>query len=186
MPMAEHTPERKPDPDAALVAAWQAGKLQLDQVEDLANRIMRWICKRPISRDDAEDLAAETIRRVQRKIDDFRGQAKFFTWVIEFAKRVVWEHCEKLGDTQLVSLEDAPEPEVQQDPEEIAIKRLTSQKALEALTPQQREVLQLHFGEGFTYGEIAAKLGITGNAAQLTGKRAAAAVGRHLKTNQWL
>src|SRR2546427_6587391 len=133
---------QQPDPDAELVAAWQAGKdVTRETLEDLMNRIAGWICRRNDRlRPHLDDLVAETIRRVYWKIETFRGEALFFSWVIEFAKYVLLEHYRKLKEEASVSLDEVSEPAHTEDPETVALFRLAAAEAVQMLTEQERQV----------------------------------------------
>jgi RNA polymerase sigma factor (sigma-70 family) len=189
--------EQQPDPDAGLVAAWQAGEVTPESLQELGDRLVRWICGQDRRlRADADDLAAETMERVFRKIATFEGRAKFFTWVIRFAQNVLLEHYKKERMEPPVVQEDGVDSDspadaerepllrahAADDPEKQAILRLAFQEAREcALTPHEREVFRLRWDEELSFKEIGQQLEITDDAAQQTGMRATMKMRRYLK-----
>jgi RNA polymerase sigma-70 factor (ECF subfamily) len=185
--------EQQPDEDAALLAAWQAATLTPEAFAGFVNRVHRWFCRQDptlAQREQAEDLTCETIRRVQLKIQSFRGEARFFTWVIEFAKRVLLEHYQKCARETLLPTElvqDRLEGPAADDPEREALDQMAVDEACQrALTEHEAEVFALAWKEHLKPKQIAERLGITPNAAQLIRKKATKKVYRYLKDEGWL
>lgn len=180
--------EQEPDPDAPLVAAWQNMTLTRDAFEKFTNRLHRWFCsqdRRLREREQVKELVGETVRRVAMKIHAFEGKAKFFTWVIEFAKRVLFEHYEKRKeppaamDTLLTeAAADDPEQEVLNEME------LDEAKA-QVLTDHERRVFTLRWDEDLSFKEIGERVGTTDDAAQQTGMRAFKKVYGFIREQGW-
>lgn len=121
-----------------------------DRVFQLTGRFYR-------RREDVEDAAQETFLRAWRKISTYRADAPFEHWLT----RLCLNHCyQRLrrrrrddGD-----LERAPEPTV---PERDPSAATDVRRLLVRLPPEDRFVLLLLDGEGWSVAEIAEKLGWT-------------------------
>lgn len=106
----------------------------------------------------AEELVCETMTEVWRNAGTFQGRSRVSTWIFAIAsnktKTVMRRPKLQEADSEMTArLEDpAPGPA-----EEIARKELASsvRAALEHLTPEHRQVVELTFMHGFSYQEIA-------------------------------
>ncbi|MEM6458908.1 MAG: sigma-70 family RNA polymerase sigma factor [Planctomycetota bacterium] len=73
-------------------------------VRALEGRVFN-VCYRMVSqRDDAAELAQDTLLKVVEKIDGFRGDAKLTTWVTRIAMNLCISHLRKRKLRQTVSL----------------------------------------------------------------------------------
>jgi len=131
---------------------------------------------------DAEDVTQETFLRAFRRIHQFRGEAKFRTWLIQIAvniarsklkkaKREHWSPLETLGEiaSKAFALSAARNPE-----EEYSTKELGSlmKKILEGMHPSYRSVLFLREVEELSTGTTAAALGLTPESVRTRLRRA--------------
>lgn len=106
----------------------------------------------------AEELMCETMTDVWRNAGTFQGRSRVSTWIFAIASnkaKTVMRRPQLIeADPEVVlRLEDSnPGPA-----EEIAQKELVNQirAALEHLTPEHRQVVELTFMHGFSYQEIA-------------------------------
>lgn len=105
----------------------------------------------------ADDLAQETLIRAYRSINQFRGDAKFFTWLYKIAY-----HCflaQKRGRKPEQQLEDGQEDERPDTgaggPGNPADLHRDFARALARFPPEQRMALHLHLQREFTHQEIA-------------------------------
>jgi RNA polymerase sigma-70 factor, ECF subfamily len=123
---------------------------------------------------DAEDVAQEAFLKAFRKLADFRGQAKFSTWLISITLNEARGRLRRQGTVHMVSLDEPPEeggrvsPAVLRDWREVpseALERKEIRAILEVaianLSPIYREVLVLRDVEEFSIEETAAALRIT-------------------------
>lgn len=175
-----------PDNDSEEVDLWvkQAQEGDREAFEKLIvhfqDRVWRRAMYRIRDADEAEDLAQEVFLLCFRKIHQFRGESKFWTWLCrvvdnQVKNRIGW--LQRRGRGKTYSL-DAPiagdesgENDLRWDPPDTgadprreaegreAVVRLNA--CLESLTPDHREILLLRFSDELSYEEIAAKLEVT-------------------------
>jgi RNA polymerase sigma-70 factor (ECF subfamily) len=123
---------------------------------------------------DAEDVAQESFLKAFRKLADFRGQAKFSTWLISITLNEARGRLRRQGIVRIESLDETPEeggqisPALLRDWREVpseALERKEIREMLEEaianLSPSYREVLLLRDVEEFSTEETAAALTIT-------------------------
>jgi RNA polymerase sigma-70 factor, ECF subfamily len=117
---------------------------------------------------DAEELTQEAFLQVFRKIQTFRGQSAFSTWLHRVAVNTVLMRLRK-KTVNAVSLEDSTrEEEHDEAPREYgapdlaltgAIDRVNLKRAMSMLPVGYRRAFVLHDVEGYEHNEIAALLG---------------------------
>lgn len=118
-------------------------------------KVYRFALNRVARREDAEDLASEVCVRVVRALPKQKG---FFpAWVFRIASNLIADFYRRRGTRQEVALseevaETLPDPR-ESEPSLVLPHQLA--RALEELTPEQREVIQLRFNEGFDASQIA-------------------------------
>ncbi|MDP1555058.1 MAG: sigma-70 family RNA polymerase sigma factor, partial [Hyphomonas sp.] len=105
----------------------------------------------------AEDVLQETFLAAWRAAGTFQGRSAVRTWLLTIARNQAWHHRERAGR---LPADDAPLPELgeaagwgAESPEEAVLRserhaRLA--RALEALVPEEREVLVLRDLEEMT------------------------------------
>ncbi|MFC3033543.1 RNA polymerase sigma factor [Pseudoalteromonas fenneropenaei] len=107
------------------------------------------------NRDDACDLMQEVFVSVFKALPQFAGDCQFKTWLFRLTHARCVDHFRKRKPT--TGLEEAPEAHVQGE-EEALLTQLDNQQvhqALQALTHEQRQVIELKFFQHFTFEEIA-------------------------------
>lgn len=107
----------------------------------------------------AEDLSQEAWMRAFEKLNLFRGEAAFGTWIYRLATNVALNRLRRQG--RRAEVEGAAElvaPSARLD--EAALNRRVLARALDRLPPGYRQVLVLHDVEGWTHEEIAAALDV--------------------------
>jgi RNA polymerase sigma-70 factor (ECF subfamily) len=119
---------------------------------------------------EAEDLTQEAFLQLFRKLDTFRGDSSFYTWLYRLAVNVVLMQFRKRAGLMETSLEGAGGPP-SHDPVRLpdipvsdtrllgTIDRVSLEEALKKLAPGFRIVFVLHDIEGFEHPEIAEMLG---------------------------
>ena len=124
--------------------------------------------------EDANDLAQEAFIRVYHSIEQFRGDARFSTWLYRIATNVCLDELRKRSRRQTESLDEpvptadgevlreipdwANNPEEELDRSEI---QNMVQRGIQALPDEQRTALILRDLQGHTYEEIAEILDIS-------------------------
>jgi RNA polymerase sigma-70 factor (ECF subfamily) len=123
---------------------------------------------------DAEDVAQEAFLNAFRKLADFRGQAKFSSWLISITLNEARGRLRRQAIVRMESLDESPDegghisPALLRDWREVpseALERLEIrqmlQDAIASLSPLYREVLLLRDVEEFSIEETATALAIT-------------------------
>jgi RNA polymerase sigma-70 factor (ECF subfamily) len=174
-----------PDSDPEEVDLWvkQAQEGDREAFERLIvhfqDRVWRRAMYRIRDADEAEDLAQEVFLLCFRKIHQFRGESKFWTWLCrvvdnQVKNRIGWLQRRGRGKTYSLDAPIAGEdgdsplawdpPDQGADPRREAEGRESVMKlndSLEQLTADHREILLLRFSDELSYEEIAAKLDVT-------------------------
>jgi RNA polymerase sigma-70 factor (ECF subfamily) len=121
--------------------------------------------------DDAEDLSQEAFLRLIQKLDTFRGESAFYTWLRRLAINVVLLRFQKASWRRETSLDALMEPRsgfgfspgnefATIDPELLgAIDRINLERAIDQLPPGFKAVFILHDIEGYEHCEISRMLG---------------------------
>ena len=109
---------------------------------------------------DLEDVVQEVFLQVHRSLGEFRGHAKFSTWLHRVAVNVVLMHKRRAKSRPVFAAEDAggeapdsswaPDKELGRQQRVAAFHRL-----LDTLSDKKREVFVLHEIEGMSPAEIA-------------------------------
>lgn len=141
---------------------------------DLYKRGVYALCLR-MTKDvlDAEDLTQEVFLRVYRKINTFRGDAAFGSWLYRVATNIVLMHLRKRR-IQTFFLDYVEE--LEQRPSRVAapstflrwapVEHIALARALGALPQRRRKVVVLHDIKGLSHAEVAVHLGIRPNTSK--------------------
>ena len=117
---------------------------------------------------DAEDLTQEVFLQVFRKVNSFRGEAAFGSWLYRVATNVAMMHLRKrrveeipievleLRSRALLSA-STPGSRDHCDP----VQRVALLRALRGLSRNRRTLILLYDLNGFTHNEVAQCLGVT-------------------------
>lgn len=121
--------------------------------------------------DDAEDLTQETFIRMFQKLDTYRGESAFCTWLRRITINVVLLRFQKASRRKEIPMEELGSPEaISGCPRERefgksdsrlreAVDRINLQRALQQLPPGFKTVLLLHDIEGYEHVEISKLMG---------------------------
>jgi RNA polymerase sigma-70 factor (ECF subfamily) len=129
-------------------------------------KVAAWSLRFCGDREAAADLAQEVLLRVHERLDTFRGDSRFSTWLYTVTRRVAINRGEASRRRQASSLEDvAVEP---RDPAEDAASAAARGEVLAAfreamrsgLEPMEARVLYLHYVDGMTLPAITEHLGL--------------------------
>ena len=167
------TAMNSPATDGQLIERSKAGDRDAfgNLVDKYQDHLVRFVARRLPNRDDAQDVAQETLIRAYSAIGDFRGDAKFATWlfriglnmvtdfqVIEARRRALTSGAGGRWGVPQHWIEGNVDTE---DPETILSSRQLAMglaEAIAALTPELRRVLMLREFDGLSYAEIAHKM----------------------------
>jgi len=106
----------------------------------------------------AEEVLQETMMAIWKGAQNFKGRSKVLTWILGITRNQAHNILRKESKGQRLPEID-PTTETR-DPTKSMHVDLLVQEALEALSPQQREVMHLVFYESLTVRETASLLGI--------------------------
>jgi RNA polymerase sigma-70 factor (ECF subfamily) len=141
------------------VRAKDGDRLALEAlVERHAPRVRRLTAYLLDDPQDAEDAAQEALAKVLTRIDQFRGEARFATWL----HSLVTNTCRDLGERQRrrrhQPLEAAPEQAATGGPHDLACQReqrATLARGMDGLSDDQRHVMVMKDVLSLSYEEIA-------------------------------
>jgi len=156
-------------------------ELEFDSIyKEYHPKILRYLIKLTGSSDDAEDLTQDVFIKVQKGLENFRGDSKFSTWIYKIATNTALDKIRspysKRIVHQKVSSEDSeesnPEPEAQDtwsgekspslEQDYVKDEMSTCIKGhIEDLPPDFKAVVYLSELEGLKNKEIAEILGVT-------------------------
>ena len=121
------------------------------------NGLARWL----LSRDDVDDVLQDVFIRVWEKLDTFRGQSAFGTWLHRLATNVIlrqrerYRRDEKRGSGSALEAADMPAT-----PATPGLK-IDIAAAVDRLPDRAKQVFVLHDMEGYKHEEIARLLTIS-------------------------
>ncbi len=120
---------------------------------------------------EAEDLTQQAFLQVYKKLDTFRGESSFYTWLHRLALNLVFMRLRKRRVLKEDSLEELTDPNKRSSVWHgrdvrlsaaaplLAIERMDTERALNQLPMGFRTILILHDIEGYRHVEISALLG---------------------------
>ncbi len=169
----------RPDVDAALVEALRRGDAEgpVRLIDTYGDRVYRLALRITGSREDAEEAAQDTLLTVARKIDMFKGDSAFGSWIYRIAANAAYQKIrsrrakwrEIALDDVLPAIDDdghhfEPMDDWSNRVDERAYQselREVLEKAIDSLPPDYRTALVLHDVEGVSNPDIAETLGIS-------------------------
>lgn len=127
----------------------------------------------------ASDLLQETFIKVYLHINDYSKAYTFGQWVYSIARNTLVDHLRrKSGDVLLDERFRAPLATTPSPEESVIINQTRTHfyNALEELSPEYRQVIEMRFIEEYSYEEIAEKLGRPLNTIKTQIRRARATI----------
>jgi len=157
--------------DADVVRLAQRGDADaFERVYRLHCRKVYTLCLRIVGDPtEAEDLTQDIFLQLFRKIDTFRGESAFSTWLHRMSVNIVLMRFRKkpIAQTSLETMTN-PEEESNTSPQEFGgpdlrlngvIDRITLQEAINELAPGSKAMFILHDIQGYKHNEIAGMFG---------------------------
>jgi RNA polymerase sigma-70 factor (ECF subfamily) len=153
--------------DAALIERAKAGdraalEQLLEQIAPLVHRFGLRMCRHTA---DAEDVLQDTLLSVADHLGEYEGRASLASWVFMLARTACARRRRGLKNQPHLSEEAAGEAaSAEGSPEHAAGQkqlRVALERALAALSDEQREVLLLRDMEGLSAPEVAESLGLS-------------------------
>lgn len=130
-------------------------------------KVAGWCLRVCGDRERASDLAQEVFLRVHDRLDSFRLESRFSTWLYTVTRRVAINRgkSERLRQAASLDAVSLPEPaDPAPDAGEVAERRQIAgelRRAMERdLEPTEARVLYLHFVDGMTLAAITSLLGL--------------------------
>ena len=153
----------------AIEAAKRGDAEAFAKLYNLHKRRVYTLCLRMLGNiSAAEDVTQNAFLHLFRKIESFRGESAFSTWLHRLTVNLVLMQLRKKG-LNLVSLEETVDPSDVDTPRRDfgshdpvlvgSVDRVTLERAVAALPPGYRMVFVLHDVEGYEHNEIATMLG---------------------------
>mgnify|MGYP003588444421 CR=1 FL=1 len=165
--------------DWALIQRALAGEQKAYEllVVKYQKRIERLVARMVRDADLVPDVVQETFINAYRALHQFRGDARFYTWLHRIAVNTTYKALQEKKRNPLVSFTDLSpesdepgetfadkqEPISEETPEAIVAARQVAQAvndAMQALPPDSRHALELREMEGLSYEEIAQLTGV--------------------------
>ena len=157
--------------DHELASAYRAGdeRAAAELVRRHAPALGRYLYSSGAAPDEIDDLVQETLFRAFRRLDGWRGEASFRSWVFAIGGNVVRDEFRRRKGRQVLSLEDRDLPDRADPAADLAAAEAEEglRRGIAALPRLQREVFLLRTQQGSGYTEIAAALGTTPGAARV-------------------
>lgn len=153
--------------DTELVRRFKSGErdFAFDALVRRYQERVYWTVRRILgSHEDADDVAQETFVTCWQKLDYFREDANFFTWLYRISVNAALGHLRRQKVKQLINIESVNTPfedeDMRSDNDLLETERTTAiEAAIQALPPQQRIVFCMRYYDGLKYEEISAMLG---------------------------
>jgi RNA polymerase sigma-70 factor (ECF subfamily) len=157
--------------DHALAAAYRAGDegAAAELVRRHAPAMGRFLYSSGASRDEIDDLVQETFFRAFRRLDGWRGEASFRSWLFTIASNALRDEYRRRKGRRMLSLEDRDLADSADPHADLAAAETADRlrEGIAALPRLQREVFLLRTQEGAGYIDIATALGTTPGAARV-------------------
>ena len=157
--------------DDALLARWRGGdeRAATELVRRHAPALARFAASLG-ERDGVEELVQDTFVRAFQALDSFRGESALRTWLFTIARRLVLDRRRAGARRRAREVDVEADAAVEHTALDAVVADETQarlRRAVERLTPTQREVFTLRVAEGLSYKEIAAVAGTTEGAARV-------------------
>lgn len=130
-------------------------------------RVAAWCLRLAGEREEAAELAQEVFLRVQTRLDSFRGESRFSTWLYQVTRSVAINRAQARARRPTSSLEDPgfdepadPTPSTLELLADAEIRERFRQALRDELQPLEGQVVYLHFALGMKLDGITSLLGL--------------------------
>jgi len=131
-------------------------------------KVAAWCLRIAGDREEAADIAQDVFLRIHSRLDSFRGDSRFSTWLYQVTRSVALNRAEYQSRRKAKSLDedDAPEvidelPAISDELEVAEIHARLREAVTHDLEPLEARVLILHYVHGLTLARIGALLKLT-------------------------
>ena len=157
--------------DHELASAYRAGdeRAAAELVRRHAPALGRYLYSSGAAPDEIDDLVQEALFRAFRRLDGWRGEASFRSWLFAIGGNVLRDEFRRRKGRTMLSLEDRDLPGPADPHADLAAAEVEEglRRGIGSLPRLQREVFLLRTQQGSSYAEIAAALGTTPGAARV-------------------
>ena len=134
----------------------------------------------------AEELLQDTLYKIWSRIDQYDPQkGRLFTWMRNLARNLALDAVRSKGyRNQMVTMgADVTWEEVPKHPIYLGgvQDQLSVQELLRLLKPYQRQVLELHYWQGYSYKEIAEQVGVPLPTVKSWARKALISLRKHVR-----
>lgn len=164
--------QRRPDEaDSVLIERWKTGdsRAASELVERHADALARFAASTG-EREEIEELVQDTFVRAFGSLQAFRGESSFRTWLFTIERRLMLDRRRaEQRQKSLVPIE-APDAQTTYDALDGMVAQETAtrvRRAVNGLSPMQRDVFAMRVEQGMSYKEIAAVLETSEGAARV-------------------
>ncbi|NIS37624.1 sigma-70 family RNA polymerase sigma factor [Candidatus Saccharibacteria bacterium] len=166
------------DISALLIKAREGQQAALDAlVEKSQFRLYRFLFYLSGDPDLSEDLLQETLIRTLENLNKIKAPERYWSWAFRVAKNLYLNHL-KSADIRHRSKEPLEESESLEPSEDL---RIQLHRALQKLSPEERQAVLLVDSEGYSYLEASDIIGVSENALRSRLHRARQKLLRDLK-----
>ena len=143
-------------------------------------KVMGFFLSRLRSREDAEDLCSEVFLKAIRALPDFdETKASLSTWLYTISRNTLTDHLRRQSTWEELSPEPLENASAQaQTVREDTLRELAA--ALRELDREQRDIVILHYYNGYSLVEVAERMGLSYGAVKLRHTKALEALRREL------
>ncbi len=143
--------------------------------ERLADRVFSFVRSRTRTREDALDTLQEIFADFWSGMRgfQFRSEPELYAYIYTVAKRKISRRYRRAREQMFhVEIEDVADVVVDEASHEEKIAALDVKNAIAQLKEKDREIIELRYGAGLSFGEIAALTGKSENALKVRHHRA--------------
>lgn len=156
--------------DAELIARWKRGDQRAAAVLVARHAPALGRFAASLGEPEVEELVQDTLVRAFASIDGFRGYSSFRTWLFTIERRLLLDRrrADRRQGRQVELRDDSAATDFDALHGILAVESAVRiRRALEHLSPKQREVFLLRVNEGMSYREVATAAGTTEGAARV-------------------
>jgi RNA polymerase sigma-70 factor (ECF subfamily) len=161
--------------DGAIISRYQRGSKAAfnELVARHRQRAYHYASRLTNNPDEAADIVAETLIRVYRSLEGFKGESSFTTWLYRIEKNCFLDLRKKANARPCVSLDDCVQGDEHQfgmqvtddhDSAHECVEKRERLGAIEAamkhLPEHQRSILMMYHAQSMSYEDIASTLGL--------------------------
>ncbi len=152
--------------DYTLVMAWRKGDMKASEIlfDENSAKLGRCLAGK-YSHEETDDIVSETFCRAVEKLDKFRGESSFFTWLYSIALLVIKEMTRKeVRYEKSVDIESVLFSSISyyDNPEEVVLhfeKAACMRAAYAALKPEYQDIIYYRIISDLDYKTISARTG---------------------------